>query len=68
MKKKMMVALACAGCFMIPSCLSVDQDGLVDLGEGLLCNAATSGLPYSGHLDYCSAVDIDLSVDLDAEE
>ena len=68
MKKKMMVALACAGCFAIPSCLSIDQAGLVGLGEDLLCEVAASGLPFSGHVDYCSYVDIDLPLPDDIEE
>lgn len=68
MKKKMMVALACAGCFAIPSCLSIDEAGLVGLGEDLLCEVVAGGLPYSGHVDYCSYVDIDLQDQVDTEE
>lgn len=62
MKKKMM-ALACVGCLMIPSCLSIDTAGLLGLGEDLLCEVATGELPYSGHLDYCSFIDIDIPID-----
>lgn len=63
MKKKIVAALACVGCFMVPSCLTLDQDGLINLGENLLCEFGTSGLPFSGHIDYCSVIDIDIPVD-----
>lgn len=68
MKKKILVALACAGCFAIPSCLSIDQAGLLDLGGDLLCEVVAGGLPFSGHLDYCSVIDIDLPLPDDMEE
>lgn len=60
MRKKIGLLLVTMGCLMAPSCL-LDTDGLLDLGADLLCEGATSGLPYSGHLDYCSIIDIDLN-------
>lgn len=63
--KKKMAALICAGCLVVPSCLSIDQNGLMDLGGDLLCEVVAGGLPYSEHLDYCSVVDIDIPVDIE---
>jgi len=62
--KRIMMALACAGCFMVPSCLTIDQSGLLGIGENLLCEIATGGLPFSGDIDYCSVVNINLPDDL----
>lgn len=64
MKKRFAVTLACAGCFMVPSCLSVDQNALLGIGEDLLCEIAAAGLPLSDHVDYCSVVDIDIPINL----
>lgn len=63
MKRKLAVALAAVTCFAIPSCLTIDQAGLSDLGGDLLCGIVTSVLPFSGTIDYCSVVDIDLPID-----
>lgn len=63
MKRKFTI-LAFTGCFMIPSCLTIDQSGLLGVGEDLLCEIVTDGLPFSGHVDYCSVIDIDIPVDL----
>lgn len=61
MKRKLALLLSGIGCFMVPSCLTIDQNGLLDLGSELVCEVATSGLPFSRHLHYCSVVDIDLT-------
>jgi hypothetical protein len=60
MKKKLMVAIAAAGCLMSPTCLSVDTSGLLGLGSNVFCEMATNGFPGADHIDYCSVVDIDL--------
>jgi len=46
---------------MVPTCLSIDTDGLLGLGGDILCEVATGGLPGADNIDYCSVVDIDLS-------
>jgi hypothetical protein len=63
MKKRFLLLLASASCLMLPTCLSIDSNGLLNLGADAVCGVLTSGLPWSGELDYCSVVDIDLGGD-----
>ena len=64
MKRKFALVLAFTGCLMVPSCLTIDQSGLLGIGEDLLCEIVTGGLPFSDHVDYCSVVDIDIPINI----
>jgi hypothetical protein len=60
--KKMLLVLGSSALFALPTCLSVDQEGLAALGGDLVCQFASAGLPFSNHVDYCSVIDIDIPV------
>ncbi len=62
MKKRLFLTLASAGCLLqAPACINLDEGALLDLGSSLACELLTSGLPLSGHFDYCSVINLDLT-------
>jgi len=68
MKKSLIVASIFGMCLAAGSCLSVNESALGNLAKDALCTAATAELPYSGYLNYCSVVDIDLGLGEETEE
>ncbi len=60
MKKSLIVALLCGGCFTMSSCLTVNEEALGELAQDTLCTAATAGFPYADHLNYCGVIDLNL--------
>lgn len=58
MRKKLLVVVS-SFLLALPTCLNIDPNGLIGLGEELACEIGTSGLPFSEHVDYCSVIDFD---------
>ncbi len=61
MKKRALLATLTAGTLMGGTCLSLNPDALLAQGGDILCAVATAGLPGAGHINYCSAINIDLT-------
>ena len=61
MLKRMVLVLMSVSMLVMPTCVNIDQDGLTGLVEDLACQSVASLLPWSGHVDYCSYVDFELT-------
>ncbi len=69
MKKRALLATLTAGtCLAGGTCLGFNPDVLLAQGSDILCAVATSGFPGASHIDYCSAIDIDLTAMLPETE